>query len=319
MSRKRIRNEITPDESMAFRAMLIAEFVGNYHVGSHISKEKGGMLGVFDSLQKFTSKYVNIPPCQLFLRNPRGFSAVHPEFYKPSPSPTHIPSGSEGVRQFISSNNLNVFVHTPYTINLCANATKEIDTAQVEWAQAILNEDVYHASLLGFKGVVVHTGSLVGRSLEEGLSTMESMIRKALQFTNHTKLLLETPAGEKTSKGVCDTLFDFIAFFDRFTEKEITSLGICIDTCHVFAAGEDPLEYLQTYYGLLHNSSSSEKLKIPSLELVHLNDSSHPFGSRIDEHAPIGEGYIGFEKMRMIAEWCNTHNIPMIKEWNITL
>jgi len=316
MSRKRT----VRDDSYAVRAMAIAEFIDTYNVGSHITKEKGGMVGVLDSLQSFVTKYMRVRCCQIFMRNPRGFSVVHKAFYESSPNPTHTPSGIEGVRQFVEERNLQFYVHAPYTLNLCANATKEIDSAEVAWAQAILDEDMYHARMMGCKGVVVHTGFLVGRPLEEGLLTMENMVRKTLKFaTRTTKLLLETPAGEKTSKGVCDTIFDFMAFFDRFTSKEQKRMGICVDTCHVFATGEDPLEYLKLWHELRTSSSSSESVKIPAIELVHLNDSSSSIGSRVDDHAPIGEGHIGFEKMKMIAEWCVVHDIPMVKEWSISL
>ena len=80
-----------------------------------------------------------------------------------------------------------------------------------------------------------------------------------------------------------------------------------------------PLEYLKLWHELRESSNSSERVKIPAIELVHLNDSLTPLGSRSDDHAPIGEGYIGFEKLKMIAEWCKVRSIPMVKEWSISL
>lgn len=238
------------------------------------------------------------------------------------------PDGVDLVRAFLKEKDMKFYVHAPYTLNLCANATKEIDTRPVEWAQAVLNEDMHHLRLVGGKGLVVHTGSLVGRPLEEGLNTMEQMIKKTIRFASRdSKLLLETPSGEGTSENVCASLFDFIEFFQRFSPKEQSRMGICVDTCHVFAAGEDPLEYLQMWHSLRgsvssHDSScskTSETIRIPDIELVHLNDSSHPFGSRVDDHAPVGMGHIGLEKLDLIAKWCTANNIPMVKEWNISI
>lgn len=338
MSRKRTER----DYSFVEKVLEITEFIAEHNVGSHIQKGRGGMSGVLEALKTFAKNQPGMP-CQMFMRNPRGFSTVHPDFLAsgssegaPASQPFHItvkPDGVDHIRAFVKDN-LPFYVHAPYTINLCANATKEIDARPVEWAQAVLNEDMHHARLMGSKGLVVHTGSLVGRPLEEGLKMMEQMVKKTIRFASReSKLLLETPSGEgakgskdESAKGVCATLFDFIEFFQRFSAKEQKRMGVCVDTCHVFAAGEDPLEYLQMWHSLRGSesfpggsSAKSENITIPAIELVHLNDSTHPFGSRVDDHAPIGMGCIGMEKLELIAKWCTSNNIPTVKEWNVSL
>ena len=79
---------------------------------------------------------------------------------------------------------------------------------------------------------------------------------------------------------------------------------ICVDTCHVFASGYDPLIYLTN---IQYNHPGS-------IALVHFNDSKGEKGCRKDRHAFPGDGHIGIDKMREIAEWCVEHKIPMIYE-----
>ena len=80
-------------------------------------------------------------------------------------------------------------------------------------------------------------------------------------------------------------------------------LRMCLDTCHVFAAGHKPLDYLKAALA-----------RKGLLKLVHFNDSLDVCGSCKDRHAPIGGGKIGFEGMKELAELCSQHHIPMVIE-----
>jgi deoxyribonuclease-4 len=95
---------------------------------------------------------------------------------------------------------------------------------------------------------------------------------------------------------------EFLDFVESFGSPK---LRVCVDTCHVFAAGHDPKAYLEA------------AINRPGLlKLVHYNDSLGDCGSCVDRHAHIasGEGLIGFPKMSEIAQLCSTHNIPMVIE-----
>jgi endonuclease IV len=81
-------------------------------------------------------------------------------------------------------------------------------------------------------------------------------------------------------------------------------IGICVDTCHVFACGHDPLQYIEYIY----------KTHPSLLKLVHYNDSAAPCGSCKDRHALFGTGHIGLEKMTRIAQFCREHTYPMVIE-----
>jgi deoxyribonuclease-4 len=132
------------------------------------------------------------------------------------------------------------------------------------------------------------------------LEHMRANLLKAIESATDTcPILLETPAGQGS-----ETLTDpdeFIAFVQSFASPR---LRICLDTCHVFASGQNPLDYIRKIW-----SADSGLLK-----LVHFNDSAAPCGSCLDRHAFIGTGRIGFAAMKEIADYCLSKSIPMLVE-----
>lgn len=214
-------------------------------------------------------------------------------------TPAQVAEAAPAVR----AHNLTVFIHAPYVINLCANKSEIRDGKLVYWQQDILNVDLQLAAIMGCKGVVVHTGAQKLLTLEVARNTMYHMVSTALQYaTEDCKLLLETPCGEGTE--ICTRLSELGEFCHLSSEEQRKKLGLCVDTCHVFAAGYDPLMYLQHW---------SEHMRVP-ICLVHFNDSKDPQGSHKDRHTPPGTGNIGPAKMQAIADWCVSHNIPMVVE-----
>lgn len=247
-------------------------------IGSHI--KKGANMST--SINNFVKLYSNTP-IQMFLSNRNNGKRNK-----------NTESQSIAAGKIIKNNNIVYFTHAPYVINLCANE---------EWAQRILNEELQLTANMNGKGVVVHVGARVKRTLEESLNNMELMIRSSLSHaTEECKLVLETPCGEGTE--VCTTMAELQNFFTRFNNEEKKKIGLCIDTCHVFASGIDPFEYISTW-----NNNSD----IP-ISLIHFNDSIGTFGSRIDRHEKVGEGNIGPFKMNQIAQYCTNLNYPMLTE-----
>lgn len=253
-------------------------------VGSHIAKGKN----IASSLSKFASNCPGLP-CQMYLANPRT-GRRSPDTNKQIISASKV----------VSSYNLSYFTHSSLVINLSAN---EYDPVTGFWQQNILNEELALTSSIGGKGLVVHTGFRLSNTEDYALNTMETMVRNALSFTTDScPLLLETPCGEGTE--IVTKLEELGYFFYRFTTEERRKLGVCIDTCHVFAAGYDPLSYLSHW---------EEFCKIP-IGLVHFNDSARECGCCVDRHAPPGCGHIGLEKMILIMKWCSDRSIPMVRE-----
>lgn len=256
-------------------------------VGFHIHKGKT----ISTSVCEFAARRPH-RPCQLFLTNPR--TGKRSASTAAQVTAAAVPIRNQGI---------TVFIHAPYVINLCANQTDITDGVSVPWQQNILNEDLRLGSIMGCKGVVVHTGAQGSKSYQEAYNTMYQMVATALQHaTEDCKLLLETPCGEGTE--ICttvDTLGNFVMLFNQDQHKK---LGLCVDTCHVFAAGFDPLEYMKHW--TLH-------VPVP-ICLVHFNDSKDPQGSHRDRHTRPGTGHIGYRKLQAISDWCVSQNIPMVVE-----
>lgn len=195
----------------------------------------------------------------------------------------------------LSRTGLSFYIHSIYLINLCRQANKKaIDYFKTE---------LYIGNKIGCKGIVIHCGKSVKIPRDVALETMFNNLQYLLKFADLScPILLETPAGQGTELLV--KYEDFLAFYKRFTDIERMKLKICIDTCHVFAAGHDPFTYIVDWYSEFPQS----------LVLIHFNDSKCEHSSCKDRHEYPGQGYIGLTKMNEIADWCNDKNIPMVYE-----
>lgn len=194
--------------------------------------------------------------------------------------------------------------HTSYLINLGspddALWQKSIDAMTVE---------VERSSRLGIADLVVHPGSHMGQGEEAGL---ERIARALDQVHGRTEGLgvtidLETTAGQGTNLGYrFEHLQDIL---QRVAHPE--RLGMCADTCHIFAAGYSmgtPKEYDETIDRL------DRSVGLRNLRVWHLNDSCRECGSRVDRHAAIGAGQMGLEPFRHLVNDSRFRDLPMILE-----
>jgi deoxyribonuclease-4 len=162
----------------------------------------------------------------------------------------------------------------------------------------VLIKYLMYGETMGAKGVVVHVGKHTSQTPAAGLEQMRKNIRLILKFaTPECPLLLETPAGQGTE--LLTALDEFAAFVKSFGDDP--RFGVCVDTCHVFATGCDPVAYLKGMVGT-------------NTRLIHFNDSATPCGSRLDRHAYCGQGHIGLPKMTEVAEFGSAAAIPMLIE-----
>lgn len=253
-------------------------------IGNHISKGKN----LSSSIEKYITDCETTKPCQVFLRSPTsGRGNVSDKVLSSCLS-------------VVNKHNAKVFVHAAYIINLCSPFTRKNPSSD-EWILSLLKSDLDISNKAGFKGVVVHVGKRKNIPLSDALNKMEESIRKVLDNASEdSPLIIETPAGQGTE--VCTTIEEFSQFYQRFNGD--SRVKVCIDTCHVFASGYNPLKYIKRW-NELHPSS---------IQLVHFNDSKEKKGSRKDRHALCGKGYIGINKMSKVADFCNENNIPMVIE-----
>ena len=246
----------------------------SYNIGNHIQRGKN-LAETIQQLASFAS------PFQIFL----GSSLS---------SKIHI-SDDELARTSQCMSSTRLFVHSPYIINLCSEPGEKND-----YGTNLLIKNLNYASAIGCKGVVVHVGKSTDKELGKALANMRTNVLKAIEHaTPSCPILLETPAGQGTE--TLTTYDDFVSFVDSFKDPRI---AICVDTCHVFASGSQPLDYIRRL--------TSEKKEL--LQLVHFNDSATVCGSCVDRHAYFGTGKIGLKTMVDIADHCKEQNYPMVIE-----
>ena len=194
--------------------------------------------------------------------------------------------------------------HASYLINLASP-----DEALYRRSIEAFVVELQRAEQLGLHYLVVHPGAHVGSGEEAGLTR----VAKALNDI-HTrcagfkvKVLLETTAGQGSCLG---HRFEQLAqILEQVAERR--RLGVCLDTCHVFAAGYRlwPKEDYQATMGEFHRL-----IGLPFLRLFHINDSMKPFNSRVDRHAHIGRGELGLEPFRLLVNDSRFRDRPMILE-----
>ena len=196
-----------------------------------------------------------------------------------------------------------VLPHNSYLINLA-----QPDAGKRERSFNTFIDELERVRLLGLRYLNFHPGSTVGMiSLDEGIALIADGLNRAHALVPGTVPVIETTSGQRNKIGGC---FEEIAAIIELIEDK-SRIGVCIDTCHVFAAGYD----ISTAAGW--NRMMDEFDRIIGLEYLrgmHLNDSMGELGSRIDRHADIGSGNIGVECFRAVIGDRRTDGIPLILE-----
>ncbi|MBW1845933.1 MAG: deoxyribonuclease IV [Deltaproteobacteria bacterium] len=199
---------------------------------------------------------------------------------------------------------ITIASHTSYLINLAGHQKKK----HLLSCNA-LKQELIRSSKLGIDYVVLHPGSHMGKGEDYGLCRIADSINKIFDETPkvNTQLLLETSSGQGSSIG--HTFKHLAIILDRIKNND--KVGICLDTCHIFAAGYD-IRTKQSYAKTINEFIETIGLK--HLKLIHLNDSKKALGSRIDRHEHIGKGKIGLDAFRWIMNDPRLLDVPKIIE-----
>ncbi|MCA9973561.1 MAG: deoxyribonuclease IV [Anaerolineales bacterium] len=180
-----------------------------------------------------------------------------------------------------------VAVHASYLINIASP-----DEALWQKSYDALKIEVERAGLLGIPLLTFHPGSFVSGDLETGLAHIARALKRLLPETAasapHTTICLETMAGQGTNIGAA---FEHLAHLLAAAGPD-PRLGVCFDTCHVFAAGYD-IRTPDTYAATM--AEFDRVVGLEHIKCFHCNDSQHELGSNKDRHAHIGDGYIGLD------------------------
>jgi len=197
-----------------------------------------------------------------------------------------------------------VVAHDTYLINL-ASPKDDLYEKSIE----ALQTELERAQALGIPYMVMHPGAHMGSGEEEGLYRISRALNLIHQRAPDLKVmvLLETTAGQETNLG---WRFEHLARIIEMLEED-WRVGVCFDTCHVFAAGYDICSdegYRRTF------EEFDEVIGLERLKVIHLNDSKAPCGSRIDRHEHIGRGKIGLEAFRRLLTDDRFAELPFIIE-----
>ncbi len=198
----------------------------------------------------------------------------------------------------------DVVIHTSYLINIGSP-----DREKLKKSQNALLDEFYRASQLGVPYVVLHPGSHMGKGEKVGLDIIADSINNLFSQTEelNVMLLLETTAGQGSNLGY---KFEHLAYLIEKTENK-KRIGVCLDTCHIFAAGYD-IRTEEAYENTMH--MFNDIIGFSKLKVVHLNDSKNDLGTRKDRHEHIGKGYIGIDGFRFLVNDKRLNHLPMILE-----
>ncbi|UBI39308.1 MULTISPECIES: deoxyribonuclease IV [Streptomyces] len=258
----------------------------------------GGHIPVAGGLARTGLPYareIGAEAVQVFVANPRGWA-----------TPPGSPRQDEEFRAGCTEAGLPVYVHAPYLINFGSHTE-----ATAERSVDSLRHSLRRGRQIGARGVVVHTGSATGgRPRAEALTQVGERLLPLLDELTHDddpRLLLEPTAGQGAS--LCSWIADLGPYFDVLDRHP--KLGVCLDTCHLFAAGHD----LAAPGGMKAALDELVAVAGPGrLGLIHANDSKDVAGAHKDRHENIGSGHIGVTPFADLFTHPETAGVPLTIE-----
>ena len=242
-----------------------------------------------------SGKEIGCDTVQIFTASPRQWRA-----------PTISPELAEAFRNAVAESGITKTVaHDSYLINLAAEPGSDV----LSKSRAAFRAEIERAEALGVNFLVSHPGAHGGAGEEVGIARLiESLdIIHAETAGAKVRTALETTAGQGTYLG---GRFEQLARIISGV-KDPERLAVCLDTCHVFAAGYD-IRTPETYAETMR--LFDEIIGLKWLQVIHANDSQKAFGSHADRHAHIGEGEIGLEAFRLLVNDPRLAGLPIIVE-----
>lgn len=252
----------------------------------------GTHMSIADGIARTAQNVVEMEAntMQIFSRNPRGSS------FK-----TYSAKEIETFQRIRNENQFGpILAHAPYTMNL-ASGKEEV----YEFACTVIREDIARMDSLGIENIVFHPGSYTGIGVERGIQNIIAGLDQAITGNESITVLLETMSGKGTEIGAAFEELKAIRDGVKYPEK----IAVCLDTCHVFAAGYDIVHDLE---GVL--ARFDQILGLELLKAIHLNDSLMSFASHKDRHAAIGNGEIGLDALLRVMEHPALSELPFYLE-----
>lgn len=261
----------------------------NPRIGAHVPTS-GGMA----KRSIAYAQTIGAEAIQVFASNPRGWAMSEPNR-----------AADEEFRKIASELDIATYVHAPYLINL-GSPTRETYEKSLDSTRYSLSR----GADIGALGVVIHTGSAVDVShVPQAWKQIHDGMMPILEALGEDAppLLLEPTAGQGQS--LVKRLEDLAHYFEALENHP--KVGVCLDTCHVFAAGHD----------ISKKGGMTETLDLlvsvvgaGRLQLIHANDSMDVCGALKDRHQNLGEGHIGVDPFKELIHHPAVKNVPLILE-----
>lgn len=197
----------------------------------------------------------------------------------------------------------NILPHNSYLINL-----GHFDKEQRQKSIDAFLDEIYRVNLLGLKMINFHPGSHLNQISEEKcLENIANSINFILENSQNVKLVIENTAGQGSNVGYNFSHLSYL--IENCKDKD--RIGVCLDTCHLFASGYD-IKDEKSYQTTMEEFDNLVGFKY--LSGLHLNDSKHNLGSKKDRHESLGKGFIGWSGFENIAKDERINEIPLILE-----
>jgi len=248
--------------------------------GLHLALERGAALGCF--------------AVQIFVKNQRQWAAR--------------PLGDDEARAFRAARRSTgvraVFAHASYLINLASP-----DPIAWERAVSFFTDELERAEALGLSCVAIHPGSHLGAGIEAGLDRVARAVREVLRRTRgyRVRVALENTAGGGGTLG--RTFGELGALLTRL--QGARRVGVCLDTCHLFAAGYD-IRSAAGYHAAM--DECAREVGMSRVLAFHLNDAQASLGSGLDRHEHIGRGHLGLPAFRLLLNDPRFATVPKVLE-----
>ena len=248
--------------------------------GLHLALERGAALGCF--------------AVQIFVKNQRQWAAR--------------PLGDDEARAFRAARRSTgvsaVFAHASYLINLASP-----DPIAWERAVSFFTDELERAEALGLSCVAIHPGSHLGAGIEAGLDRVARAVREVLRRTRgyRVRVALENTAGGGGTVG--RTFGELGALLTRL--QGARRVGVCLDTCHLFAAGYD-IRSAAGYHAAM--DECAREVGMSRVLAFHLNDARASLGSGLDRHEHIGRGHLGLPAFRLLLNDPRFATVPKVLE-----
>ncbi len=193
--------------------------------------------------------------------------------------------------------------HDSYLINLASP-----DPALWERSARCFEGELRRCAVLGLDFLVTHPGNATDGDVESGIDRNADGLTRALELVEGpTIVLLELTAGSGTSVGA--TFERLAAIIRRLPDEQAARVGVCVDTCHAFAAGYNLVDDWDGVWARFE-----DVLGLQRLRLFHVNDSKHPLGSHKDRHEHLGQGTLGVEPFRRLMNDARFSLVPKLLE-----